>query len=143
MILVSSCLAGIKCRYDGEAKPEPGIEALYKSGEAIAVCPEQLGGLAIPRPPAQFYGGTGDDVLDGKARVVRMDGADVTENYIAGANAVLRIMKELKLREALLKARSPSCGMGMVWREGKLMEGNGVCAALLLREGVKITVGGA
>ena len=143
MILVSACLAGIKCRYNGGSKPEPEIMALYKSGEAIAACPEELGGLAIPRPPAQFQGGTGDDVLKGKARVVREDGADVTENYIAGANAVLRIMRELNLHEATLKARSPSCGMGLVWREGRLVEGNGVCAALLLKEGIKIIVGGA
>jgi uncharacterized protein YbbK (DUF523 family) len=141
MILVSGCLAGIKCRYNGGSKPESAIVALYKAGEAIAVCPEELGGLSIPRPSAQFQGGTGEDVLDGKAKLIRADGADVTEQFIAGAKAVLQIMKDLSLKEAILKSRSPSCGIGAVHREGKLVEGNGVCAALLLREGIKVKVG--
>jgi uncharacterized protein YbbK (DUF523 family) len=142
MILVSACLAGIKCRYNGSSKPESAIVDLYKTGEAIAVCPEELGGLPIPRPPAQFQGGTGEEVLDGKAMLVRADGADVTAQFIAGAEAVLRIMKELNLNEAILKSRSPSCGKGMVYREGKLVPGNGVCAALLLRNGIKVMSGG-
>jgi uncharacterized protein YbbK (DUF523 family) len=142
MILVSACLAGINCRYDGGTAPVPDIVDLYESGEAIAVCPEVLGGLATPRLPAQFRGGTGEDVLVGKARVVRSDGVDVTGQFLGGAHAVLRIMKEIGLNEAILKARSPSCGKGLVRNDGRIMKGNGVCAALLLRQGCKVIEGG-
>ena len=123
MFLVSACLAGIKCRYDGASKPAPEIVELYNSGEAILVCPEQLGGLTTPRLPAQFYSGTGEDVLCGKAKVVRKDGADITGNYLEGAKAVLKIMRELGIKDAILKSRSPACGAGIVWREGKLVKG--------------------
>lgn len=142
MFLVSACLAGIKCRYNGSSKPECEIVDLFRSGEVIAVCPEQLGGLTTPRLPSQFYGGTGDDVLDGKAKLLRADGLDITANYIEGAHAVLRIMKELNLSKAVLKARSPACGVGEVWRENNLVKGYGVCASLLLREGYQVIAGG-
>lgn len=142
MFLVSACLAGIRCRYNGGSKPEREIVDLFKSGEVIAVCPEQLGGLTTPRPPSQFYGGTGEDVLDGKAKLIRQDGVDLTSYYIEGAYAVLRIMKELNLNKAVLKARSPACGVGTVWCENELVNGYGVCSSLLLREGYQVIAGG-
>ncbi|MDD4797802.1 MAG: DUF523 domain-containing protein, partial [Eubacteriales bacterium] len=82
MKMVSACLAGYPCRYDGNSKPLPDMVAGVRAGELLPVCPEALGGLPCPRPPAEIVGGTGADVLDGKARVVSADGADVTEAFI-------------------------------------------------------------
>ncbi len=142
MILLSACLAGIPCRYDGSAAPEPMAVKLFQAGEGIALCPEELGGLPTPRPDAEFCGGAGEDVLDGKAQILRGNGEDVTECFIAGAGAVLRIVKDLGLSEAVFKARSPACGRGKVYCGGKLVTGNGVCTALLLRHGCKVRVKG-
>lgn len=95
----------------------------------IPVCPEQLGGLPTPRCPADIADGNGDDVLDGRARVIGSDGVDVTEAFIRGAEMVLEIALKQRVEEVLLKARSPSCGV----------ERLGVTAALLKRNGFKIT----
>ena len=142
MILISACLAGIPCRYDGSAATNSDMVKLLQSGEAIAVCPEELGGLTTPRSPSQFHGGTGEDVLDRKARLISLDGRDVTKNFIAGAKAVLRIARELNLSKAVMKAKSPSCGKGTVYRGKSLTKGNGVCTALLLRHGFKVETRG-
>lgn len=95
----------------------------------IPVCPEQLGGLPTPRKPAEIEGGDGGDVLDGRARVVDVDGRDVTRFFIHGARQCLRIVQEQGISRALLKARSPSCG---------LKPRIGVTAALLCRHGIEV-----
>ena len=79
MILVSACLVGCRCRYDQGAKPHDPVIALIREGKAVPVCPEQMGGLPTPRLPAEIIGGDGDDVLDGRARVVNVAGEDVTD----------------------------------------------------------------
>ena len=142
MVIVSACLAGIDCRYDGRPCPEPEVVDLYRSGGAIALCPEELGGLSTPRPRAFFEGGIGEDVLDGEARVVRANGEDVTRHFIRGAEAVLRVAGELRIKTAILKAGSPSCGKGRVYLGEELVPGNGVCAALLMRKGREVRVMG-
>ncbi len=98
--------------------------------------------MPTPRPPAHLVGGTGDDVLDGKARILTKDGVDVTDQYINGAEAVLRIAQELGLSTAVFKAKSPACGEGRVYCEGKLVRGHGVCTALLLRHCCVVRMGG-
>lgn len=141
MILVSACLAGIKCRYDGCSNLLEKAAELLKSGEALPVCPEQLGGAATPRPPAEIRGGTGADVLDGRCLVADRYGEDVTGHFTAGACEVLRIAKLIGAKKALLKARSPSCGCGRIYDgtfTGKTREGNGVTAELLLRNGIEV-----
>lgn len=142
MLLVSKCLTGECCRYDAKSTPDPEITATVERGEAIAVCPEQLGGLPTPRVSAELTG-TGEDVLDGKARAVTRDGRDVTEAFLLGAYKALETAKDAGIEHAILKAKSPSCGMGAIYDgsfKGKLVNGNGVTSALLLRNGIEVEV---
>ena len=139
MIIVSKCLAGECCRYDGRSTPDEEITDLIRRGEALAVCPEQLGGLPTPRVPAELTG-TGEDVLDGLARAVTKDGRDVTREFVAGAYEALRIARECGAKRAILKGKSPSCGTGRIYDgsfSGTRVRGNGVAAALFLRNGIE------
>ena len=114
---------------------------LFKDGKLIPVCPEKLGGLPIPRPPAEIKNGQGRDVLAGKARVKNKSGKDVTVNFIKGAKEVLKIAKALEVKEAILKARSPSCGCDKIYDgtfTGKLTRGDGVTTALLKKNKIKV-----
>jgi len=141
MKLISACLVGCRCRYDGQSKAIKEFEDMVKRGEAVFVCPEQLGGLPTPRPASQIVGGTGDDVLDGEAKVVTSSGMNVTEEYLRGARETLRVAKVVKAEEAILKERSPSCGSTAIY-DGTFTEqkipGVGVTAALLRRHGIKV-----
>ncbi|HFC97476.1 MAG TPA: DUF523 domain-containing protein [Thermosulfurimonas dismutans] len=128
-VLVSACLLGLATRYDGKRITEPVVEILKERYLLIPVCPEQLGGLATPRPAAEILDGDGFSVLAGKARVLTHEGREVTRNFLRGAEEVLKICRMLRIRRAFLKAKSPSCG---------LTPRVGVTAALLLSEGVEI-----
>lgn len=142
MMLVSACLAGIKCRYNGGSCPKEEIQKLVSEGKAIPVCPEQLGGCPTPRLPAEIEGGTGADVLDGRCRVKRANGEDVTKEFIRGAEEVLRIAEIAGAHKVILKAKSPSCGFGCIYDgsfTGRLIAGNGITAELLLRNGIKVS----
>jgi uncharacterized protein YbbK (DUF523 family) len=100
-----------------------------------------LGGCATPRLPAEIQDGEGKDVLEGKAKVVRKDGTDVSGEFIKGAEEVLKIAKFMNINMAILKARSPSCGKGSIYDgafSGTLKKGNGVTAELLERNGIKV-----
>ena len=141
IFLVSACLAGAKTRFDGEDRLEPELLHLVKEGRAIPVCPEQLGGLATPRPPAEIQDGDGFDVLAGRAKVVTCDGRDVTTEYLRGAEEVLRLAKAWQAAGAVLKARSPACGSGEIYDgtfEGNLRPGFGVAAARLVQAGLPV-----
>lgn len=130
-LLVSACLLGCRCRYDGAAKPHPAMEALAEQYELVPVCPEQLGGLSTPRPPAERQGD----------RVVTERGADVTEQYCRGAEEAARLCTLLGCQAAVLKERSPSCGKGQVYDgtfSRTLTDGNGVTADLLAEMGVPV-----
>ena len=137
-VLVSACLLGIHCRYDASTNPATQLEPMAAAERLVPVCPEQLGGLSTPRPPAHFEGGDGDDVLDGRARVVTDAGVDVTQQYLRGANEALRLAQQFGVRRAILKERSPSCGCSRVTRDGSLQAGSGVTAALLRRSGIAV-----
>lgn len=143
-IIVSACLAGIPCRYDGKAQRNERIAELVKCGKAIAVCPECMSGLTTPRIPAEIVGGSGEDVLDKKAQVIASNGeirTDVTEAFISGAEFALKIAKENGAVKALLKSNSPSCGCGTVYDgtfSGGKKKGNGVTAALFIRNGIEV-----
>jgi len=115
MLVVSACLAGMKVRYNGTDCLEDVIGEMVRSGKAVTVCPEILGGFQTPREPAEIQGGTGEDVLDGTARVVDRSGADVTEQYIAGAIETLGICQKMGATEIVLKENSPSCGSSMIY----------------------------
>ncbi len=127
--LVSGCLIGLSCRYDGCVKEYPDCRRELAGKIYVPVCPEQLGGLPTPREPADLVGGDGAAVLAGQAKVLTKSGVDVTANFLAGAEQVLRIARELQVTGAYLKSGSPSCGAGRVL---------GVTAALLAREGVLV-----
>lgn len=138
-IVVSACLAGIPCRYDGRALPAPDVVGLVERGEAVPVCAELLGGLSTPRPPAEIVGGDGEDVLAGKARVVTVDGDDVTQAFVRGAQAVVEVAAQSGATRAILQPRSPSCGCSQVHdgsHTGELRSGIGVTAAALRQHGI-------
>jgi len=137
-ILVSACLLGRQCRFDGKDKFTPELAFQLEGRKVIAACPEELGELGTPRPACQIEGGDGADVLDGKARVIGEDGVDRTEAFLSGARAALERAVEGGAREAILKERSPSCGVNRIFRDGALGSGSGVCAALLTRHGIRV-----
>jgi uncharacterized protein YbbK (DUF523 family) len=140
-ILVSACLAGAKCKYSGGHNLVPAIAALVREGKALPVCPETLGGLNIPRPPAEIQGGDGHDVLAGRARVVDKEGRDVTAAFLRGAAATLARAREMGAELVVLKERSPSCGSKLIYDgtfTGTTRPGPGVTAALLQQYGFKV-----
>ncbi|MQY59547.1 MAG: DUF523 domain-containing protein [Clostridia bacterium] len=142
MRLVSACLLGIRCAWDGKAryKNKRVIELLRKE-TLIPVCPEQLGGLATPREFQEIEKGSGDDVLDGKSRVKNKIGQDVTRQFIRGAKEALKIAKQYNIKEFIAKSRSPSCGCGFIYDGSfskRLIKGDGVTVALFKRNGIKV-----
>ena len=141
-MLISACLAGRRCRFDATGARDDRVADLIAEGRAILVCPEVDGGLGTPRPPAEIVGGDGNDVLEGRARVVTVDGDDVTDAYLEGARASLEAARASGAGAAILKARSPSCGCDGVY-DGTftrtLVDGEGVTAALLRKEGLEVT----
>lgn len=141
MILVSSCLAGLKVRYNGTHSLEEKIGKLVEENKAITVCPELLGGLSTPREPAEIVGGSGEDVLDGKAKVIDKSGKDVTQFFIKGAYAALEIAQKNNAPIVVLKENSPSCGSSSIYNgefKSEKIAGNGVASALLKRTGVQV-----
>ena len=130
-ILVSACLLGCPCRYDGKSKPNDQVLALMAHHTLIPVCPEQLGGLATPRPPAECQ----------KGGVFTEAGTDVTVQYKRGAEEALRLAKRYGCACAILKERSPSCGSGEIYDGSfsrNLIAGDGVTAALLKANGIAV-----
>lgn len=130
-ILVSACLLGVACRYDGKSKPHPELEALMAHHTLIPVCPECYGGLPTPRPPAERKG----------TQVITQNGLDVTVQYEKGAREALRLAKHYGCQWAVLKERSPSCGAGEIY-DGSFtrttVPGDGVTAQLLRENGIQV-----
>ena len=136
MYLVSSCLAGVNCRYDGTNSLDENIFNLVKEGRAIALCPEMLGGLIIPREPCEII-----QTVDKEEKVISKSGKDFTNFYLKGAIKTLKICKICRVEIAILKSRSPSCGYGMIYDgtfEGKFIEGNGLTSKMLSANGIRI-----
>lgn len=141
LVLVSACLAGCACRHDGSSNPDPEVARLVAEGRAVQICPERDGGLPTPRPPAEIVGGDGHDVLAGRARVKAADGTDVTDTYIKGARRALEVVRSSGATRAILKARSPSCGKGVIYDgtfSHERTEGDGVTTALLTQHGIRV-----
>lgn len=139
MILVSACLAGVNCAWDGKDRLNPEIKDMVDKNLAVPICPEVLGGRTIPRTKTEIRGGTGEDVLDGRARVFDEDAKEVTIESLKGARATLDIVKKYNIKKAILKLKSSACGVGQVYDgsfTGKLINGDGVTAALLKREDI-------
>lgn len=131
VILVSACLLGVACRFDGESRPSPSVLPLLQEHTLIPVCPELLGGLSTPRTPAERQG----------TSVINQRGEDVTAAYAKGAEEVLRLARLYGARAALFKAKSPACGVGAIYDGSfsrRLTEGNGVAAEALLAAGIPV-----
>ncbi|MBO7303596.1 MAG: DUF523 domain-containing protein [Clostridia bacterium] len=130
-LLISACLLGAACRYDGREGKVTKIAELCKKYNLVPVCPEIYGGLPTPRTPSERVGD----------KVLMRDGADVTENYLRGAIAAYKLCEQLGCRKALLKERSPSCGSGEIYDgtfSGKLVTGDGVTAEYLKKRGITV-----
>ncbi|MCR5825536.1 MAG: DUF523 domain-containing protein [Oscillospiraceae bacterium] len=131
-LLVSRCLAGEPCRYDGKDNLVPAVRAMVERGEAVAVCPEVLGGLPTPRVPSERQ-------PDG--RVLNRQGEDVTDAFVRGAACAMALCRAQGCTGAILKARSPSCGCGTIYDgsfTGTRVAGNGVFAQMLLDAGIPV-----
>ncbi|NLJ34097.1 MAG: DUF523 domain-containing protein [Firmicutes bacterium] len=141
MILVSACLLGLHTRYDQGTCHNQELIDLLRQGLVIPVCPEQLGGLPTPRPCSEIKGGSGPDVLAGRAMVQSREGDDFTEQYIRGAQEALYLAQLLKTPAAILKAHSPACGSKKIYdgsHKRVLRPGVGVLAALLRENGITV-----
>lgn len=137
-ILVSACLLGVNCRYDGESRPHDLLRRFAMAGRVLALCPEQLGGLSTPRRPAEIEGGAGREVLSNDAKILDDEGRDVTAEFIKGARQSLELAKLTGCYRAVLKERSPSCGVTRIVSGESVLHGQGVTAALLSAEGFEI-----
>lgn len=137
-IIVSACLLGIPCRYDGGHKKNDLALSYIRGKDVVPLCPECLAGLRIPRPPAQFDEGDGQDALLGRARVTNTLGEDLTGSFTEGAEKALKVAQKSGATTALLKERSPSCGLRQVHDTRGLRNGMGIFTALLVREGISI-----
>ncbi len=115
MIGISACLGGVLCRYDGRSQTVPQLMTLVQTGQAVMVCPEVLGGLPIPREPAEIIGGDGETVWQGQAIVRTISGEDVTEQFKAGAILAYQKLQKLEIDQLILKEKSPSCGSRMIY----------------------------
>ncbi|WP_026884737.1 DUF523 domain-containing protein [Clostridium akagii] len=136
MYLVSACLAGVNCRYDGKNSENKVICELVKVGKAIAICPEQLAGLSTPRISCEI-------VIDksGNKQVISKDGQNLTERFTNGAEKTLDIAKIIGIKKAILKSKSPSCGNEFIYDgtfSGKLIKGTGLTAEILMENGIKV-----
>lgn len=130
-LLVSACLLGVRCRYDGGGKRIPETDELKRRYHLIPVCPEQLGGMPTPRSPSERVG----------ERILTKEGRDVTSFFINGAKEALSLQSLFGCGKALLKERSPSCGAGWIYDgtfSGALTKGSGVLAEALQKRGVRV-----
>ncbi len=138
MILISACLVGIDCRYNGEGNLVPELKKLVEKGMAIPVCPEQLGGLTTPREPCEI---TVEADNQKEQKVITQDGQDVTFNFKKGAEETLKIAQMADVTCALFKERSPSCGSNKIYNgkfEGKLIPGQGLATQILKKSGISV-----
>ncbi|MBI4775853.1 MAG: DUF523 domain-containing protein [Deltaproteobacteria bacterium] len=133
MILVSACLLGVSCRYDGNSAASRRLVLSLADQSCLAVCPEVLGGLSIPRSPARIFGGDGMRVLDGAAFVRSDKDVDVTAQFVDGAKRTLDLALRFRVTACYLKSRSPSCGCKS-YPERPV----GVTAALLMHRGFPV-----
>ena len=131
MIIVSACLVGVNCRYNGKDFSNKKALELFRQGRALPICPEMLGGLLAPRMPAEIVAG----------KILSSDGSDLTDDYLRGARIAADIVHVAGCRSAILKAKSPTCGYGKIYDgtfSGKVIDGDGVFAAMLREQNVAV-----
>ena len=130
--VVSACLAGCRCRYDGEHNANEQVMQLVREGRALPLCPEQLGGFPTPRVPFELK----------ENRAVSQDGTDITEKMQRGVEEAAALVKLAGCTKAILKSRSPSCGVGIIYDgtfSGVRIEGNGMFAQKLIAMGLEVS----
>lgn len=130
-VLVSSCLLGEKCRYNGSGEEDVYVLEYIKDMQVYPVCPEVMGGMSTPRSPCEIY----------KGRVVSKDGEDTTDYFVSGADMVVDLAKQEGIDLAVFKSRSPSCGCGKVYDgtfNGILIQGDGICVKKLKGNGIQV-----
>jgi orotate phosphoribosyltransferase len=140
-VLVNACLVGIECRYDGRAGLSQKVLDFLEDFIVIPVCPETLGGLERPRAVSELNGCTGKDVLEGRGLVIDKDGKNLTDPFVTGARGVLEMARRSGARLAILKERSPSCGIRSIYDgtfQGNTVPGMGVTAAILSINGIEL-----
>lgn len=139
-LLISGCLAGLSCRYDGGSKPHPRLDDLKRWYDLIPVCPEQAGGLSTPRTPNELQASAAG-ILSGRGKVKNQAGEDCTKTFIRGASETLKVILLCEIKKALLKDGSPSCGSNRIYDgtfSGKSIAGMGITAQVLSDEGIDI-----
>ncbi len=142
--IISACLLGIPCRFNGKGKEKDKAIKEYLTGKSIPVCPEITAGETTPRPACEIVGGDGFDVLEGKAKIIGKDGENYTESYINGAQMIIdEFVRNKDIKKAILKKGSPSCGCGCIFDgtfSGIEKKGYGVFSAMLLKYNKNIKV---
>ena len=141
MIIVSACLVGINCKYDGNNNINKKVLDYLKDKEYVLACPEQLGGLSTPRVPSEIIGLNGEVVINNQVKVMSKKNQDVTNNFIKGAEETLKIAKLFNVTEALLKDGSPSCGVNYIYNgsfSGEKISGFGVTTAILKNNSIEV-----
>ena len=130
-ILVSACLLGVNCKYNGGNNYDKKIDEFLKDYDCIPICPEIFGGLPTPRSASEIKNN----------RVINKEGKDVTENFLRGAEETLKLAKKYNIKKALLKAKSPSCGNGLIYDgtfTNQLIDGDGITTKILKENGIEI-----
>jgi len=135
--IVSACLIGKRCRYDGRHKAHPGVIRFLRGRKYLALCPEMLAGWGSPRPPVEFHGGGAAEVLEGRASVRDDRKRNRTRSLLRGITRALEQADASGAKQAILKEKSPSCGVNHVYRDGKLTRGQGLFTYWLRQRGVK------
>ncbi|MFV0558968.1 MAG: DUF523 domain-containing protein [Enterococcus sp.] len=141
MIGISGCLGGLFCRYDGQTQALLELQTLVQEQKALLICPEVLGGLPIPRNPAEIIGGDGFAVWQNQAKVIDNGDNDVTEAFKEGAICAYQKLQAMGITKLILKERSPSCGSSQIYDgtfSGQKVSGVGVASAYFLMQGITI-----
>lgn len=141
MLVVSACLVGVNCKYDGKNNDNEKVKEFLKDKKYIIICPEQLGGLTTPRNPSEINEKDGKEVLHGNSKVITCENIDVTQNFINGAKESLKIAQIFNCKIALLKESSPSCGCNFIYDgtfTGCKIPGKGVTASLFSENNIEV-----
>lgn len=140
MYLISACLCGVNCKYNGGNNFNEKCLELFESGKGILICPEEIGGLSTPRLPAEIKGEV-NGILIEKSKIINNKDEDVSENFIRGAKEVLKIAKEKNIHKAILKEGSPSCGVNFIYDgnfNGNKINGCGLTTYILKENGINV-----
>ena len=141
MILVSACLIGINCKYNGDNNKNESVIEYLKGKQYVIACPEQLGGMSTPREPSEIIKLDGHAVINGKTSVMNNQRLDVTSKFLKGAEETLKISKIYNCKKAILKEGSPSCGSNYIYDGtfcGNKVAGVGVTTAILRKNGIQV-----